>query len=101
MNYANKIGYTDIDPYEIVSRLTEKSIEIRAMDCEQDMSVKPSFQIGGFSAHSNNAQKWFITSSDKNEVFKIRLHKDGRWYDKHGHRFSLSDKACKHYDYNF
>jgi hypothetical protein len=101
MNYANHLGYTDVNPYEIIKRLTEKTIEIREMKCEQDMSVKPSFDIGGFSAHSDNAQKWFITPDEQASIIKIRLHKDNKWYDKHGRRFNLSDSPRKFYDYNF
>jgi hypothetical protein len=71
------------------------------MDTVQDMSVKPSFQIGGFSAHSDNVQKWIITPSEEYGIFRIRLHANGKWCDKYGHRYQLSDTPRKFYDYNF
>jgi len=99
--YANYRGYSDINPYEVIRVVTPKTIEIRRMNAVQDMSVKPTFEIGGFSAHSNNAQKWIITPSVEDYIFRIRLHSNGQWYDKHGHRYTLSDTPQKFYDYNF
>jgi hypothetical protein len=101
MKYANHIGYTDVNPFEVIRQVTPKTIEIRKMDAVQDMSVKPTFNIGGFSAHSDNAQKWIITSNEEYGIFRIRLHADGRWFDKYGHRYQLSDAPRKFYDYNF
>lgn len=99
--YANHMGYSDVTPFEVIRQVTPKTIEIRRMDAVQDMSVKPTFHIGGFSAHSDNAQKWIITSNEEYGIFRIRLHADGRWFDKHGHRYQLSDTPRKFYDYNF
>lgn len=102
MKYANHIGYSDVDPYEIVRRISEKTIEIREMKTERDDSVKMDFHVGGFSAHCSNQrdQKWFITSDEAAPVIRIRLGKNG-WKDKHGRRFKLADEPVKFYDYNF
>ena len=99
--FANHHGYTDVDPFEIVRVVSGATIEIRAMDAEKDPSVKTSFEIGGFSAHSDNAQKWNITSNEANPTIRIRLHKNGKWKDKYGRRFVLSENPRKFYDYNF
>ena len=98
--YANHYGWSDVNPFEVVRVVSAKTLEIRAMDAVKNPEVKTSFQIGGFSAHSDNVQDWFITSNEENPVFRIRLGKRG-WKDKHGHRYGLSDKPVKFYDYNF
>jgi hypothetical protein len=102
MNYANHIGWSDVDPYEVVRVISEKTIEIREMDAKRDDSVKLEFIPGGFSAHCSNQsdQKWSITSNPENRVIRIRLGKKG-WKDAHGRRFALSDEPVKFYDYNF
>jgi len=103
MKYANYIGYSDVEPYEVVNVISDKTVEIRAMDAVQDPSVKMNFVPGGFSAVCTNIgdQKWNITSNPENKVFRIRLSKNKGWKDAHGRRFQLSDSPRKFYDYNF
>lgn len=100
--YANHYGYTDVNPFEVVRVVSDKTIEVREMNAERDDSVKMEFHVGGFSAHCSNQrdQKWFITSDDAAPVIRIRLGKNG-WKDAHGRRFQLSDQPVKFYDYNF
>ena len=102
-NYANQIGYSDVNPFEVVRVISDKTIEIRAMDAERDESVKMNFIPGGFSAHCDNQadQKWNITSNEENPVFRIRLSKNRGWQDKYGQRFKLANAPRKFYDYNF
>jgi len=100
MNYANHYGWSDVNPYEVIRVVSEKCLEIREMDAEKDPSVVTGFVVGGFSAHSDNAQEWFIKSNPNNPVIRIRLNKKG-WQDKYGKRFKLADKPVKFYDYNF
>ena len=101
MKYANHYGYSDVNPFEVVRIISDKTIEIREMDAVKDESVKTGFGVGGFSAHSDNVQKWIITSNSNNPVIRIRLHKGGRWKDAHGNKYGLSDEPRKFYDYNF
>jgi hypothetical protein len=102
MKYANHIGWSDVNPYEVVRVISDKTLDVREMKAERDDSVKLEFHVGGFSAHCSNQhdQKWFITSNPDAEVIRIRLSKQG-WKDKYGARFQLSDKPVKFYDYNF
>lgn len=102
MKYANHLGYSDIDPYEVIRVVSDKTLEVREMHCERDESVKLEFHIGGFSAHCSNQrdQNWFITPDEQGRVFRIRLGKNG-WKDAHGRRFALGDEPVKFYDYNF
>jgi hypothetical protein len=103
MNYANRIGYSDIDPFEVVRRISDKTIEIREMDATLDPTWAPEAHIGGFCAHvsNNREQRWEIKSNPENKVRRVRLHKDGYWRDSGRNRFALSDTPRKFYDYNF
>ena len=103
MNYANQYGWSDVNPFEVVKVISDKTIEVREMDAERDDSVKLDWAVGGFAGHCINQrdQKWFITSNDQNPVVRIRLSKSGVWKDKHGRKYGLSDKPVKFYDYNF
>ena len=103
MKYANHHGYSDVNPFEVVKVISDKTIEVREMNAERDDSVKMEFHVGGFSAHCSNQrdQKWFITSDESAPVIRVRLSKNRGWQDKHGRRFILADSPLKFYDYNF
>ena len=75
MKYANHHGYTDVNPYEVIKIVSAKCIEIRAMIAEKDPSVVTQFVVGGFSAFSDNAQKWIIESDENCPVsfFQVRF----------------------------
>ena len=102
MLYTNHYGWSDVNPFEVVRQVSEKTLEIRAMKAEKDPEWKPEFVPGGFAGHciNNSEQRWIITSDDQNPIIRIRLGKKG-WKDAHGRRFGLSDAPRKHYDYNF
>jgi hypothetical protein len=102
MNYANHYGYSDVNPYEVVKVISDKTIEVREMDSEKDPSWVPNWHVGGFAGHCSNQQeqKWFIKSNAENPVVRIRLGKQG-WKDKNGRKFGLSDQPVRFYDYNF
>lgn len=103
MKFANRHGYSDVDPFEIVKVVSDKTIEVRAMDAERDPSWKPEFLAGGFAGHCTNqfSQKWFITPNESNPVYRLRLRKDGYFHHPQLGKFRLSYKAVKFYDYNF
>lgn len=103
MNYANHYGYSDVNPFEVVRVISDKTIEVREMDAERDDSVKLEWAVGGFAGHCTNQrdQKWIITSNESNPVIRIRLSAKKGWQDKYGRRFGLSEKPVKFYDYNF
>lgn len=53
MNYANHIGYSDVNPYEVVKVISEKCLEVRAMDATRaNPKNKLGFAQGGFVGHS-------------------------------------------------
>tara|TARA_R110000744_G_scaffold367657_1_gene477221 strand:- start:42 stop:392 length:351 start_codon:yes stop_codon:yes gene_type:complete len=106
--FANHHGYSDVHPYEIVRIVSDKCIEIRAMDTSEN-KTKMNFVAGGFSAHCSNqhAQDYDYTSNPENHVKKIRLNRvsqycaDKVWKCKNGARYNISDEPYKYYDYNF
>ena len=102
MQYANHIGWSDINPFEVVRRVSDITLEIREMHAERDPSVKLEFVPGGFSAICLNDrdQEWFITSDESAPVIRIRLGKRG-WKDKFGRRYELADEPVKFYVHNF
>lgn len=102
MQYANHIGYSDVNPFEIIRKISDKTIEIRAMNAERDPNWKPDFVAGGFCGTVVNQrdQRWIISSNSEAPVVRIRLGKQG-WKDANGRRFQLADQPRKFYDYNF
>lgn len=94
MQYANHLGYSDVNPYEVVRVVSAQTLEVREMDAERDESVKLEWAVGGFSGVCLNQrdQNWLITSNAQNPVVRIRLGKQG-WKDRHGRRFDLSEPA--------
>ena len=97
--YANRYGWSDVDPFEIVRWVSDKTIEVRAMDAIRDPDWKPEHVPGGFAGVcvNQNEQKWNITSNPSYGTLRLRLGKKG-W---HGGSFRLSDFPRKFYDYNF
>lgn len=101
--HANYYGYSDVTPFEITKKVSDKTIEIRRMDYELVNADELQFHVGGFVANCSNQrkQKYTFTSNLDNEVVRLRLQKDGTWKDKYGCSHKLSDKPIRFYDYNF
>lgn len=102
MMYANKIGYSDVDPYEVIEVISDKTMVVREMKAEK-AEWKMDFQQGGFFGRvmNQNNQKWDITPDEDATPFRIRLSKNRGWKSAGGSRFSIDDKPIKFYDYNF
>ena len=104
MKYANYCGYSDVRPFEVIREVSEKCMEIRAMDSERNPEWKPEFHAGGFAGNCANQdeQEWIISSNEEREVVRIRYSKAKRqWQDKHGRRFRIQDRPVRFHDYNF
>tara|TARA_R110000744_G_scaffold46466_6_gene102713 strand:+ start:321 stop:686 length:366 start_codon:yes stop_codon:yes gene_type:complete len=111
--FANHHGYSDVSPYEIVRIVSDKCIEIRAMDTSENINKADlEFHVGGFSAHcsNQNSQDYIYTSNTENPVQKIRLNKVGMlsatepnmaWKCKYGARYNIAEAPYKFHDYNF
>lgn len=100
--FANLHGYSDVEPFEVVRVISDKTIEIRAMRAERDESVKLEWAVGGFAGHCVNQrdQKWVITSDESAPVIRARRRVDGYFHSPYG-KHVLNDKPVKFYDYNF
>ena len=99
--YANFYGWTDIEPYEVVKVISDKTIEIRKMKSVLD-DWKPNYIPGGFSiiCTNINTQKYIITSDETAPIIRARKNKEGKWKSSAGwHR--LEDVPRKFFDYNF
>ena len=101
--YANHVGWSDINPFEVIKENTARKLTIRSMTSESKNTDKLEFHVGGFSAHCSNQhdQEWTITSNPDGTIYEIRLNKKGEWHDKHGHKYRLADAPVKFHDYNF
>ncbi len=90
--YANQIGYSDINPFEVVKIHTDRKITVREMDAERSPDWKPKIIDGGFAGHceNNHSQKWEIKSNENGREIVIRLGKKG-WKDKYGARYTLAE----------
>ena len=99
--HANNYGYSDIHPYEIVKVVSQKTIEVRAMDAQLDPSWKPEFVSGGFAGHcvNNSEQRWIFKSNPEGQVVRVRKGKNG-WKSSCG-RHHLDQEPNRKYDYNF
>ena len=102
-SFANQIGWTDVTPFEIIRRISDKTLVVRQMKSERAADWSPVIVLGGFVGHclNQNEQRWTITTDESYDEVRIRLHKDGSWRSKDGARFKLSDEPKRFYDYNF
>jgi len=102
MKYANHIAYTDVHPFEVLRIVNSTTLEIRSMSAvEQPWERK--FLAGGFLGHMENQkdQVWDIQPDKDGDVLRIRQHKDDKWYDRDGARYSLANQPRRFHDYNF
>ncbi len=105
LGFANNYLWTDVDPFEIVRVVSDKTIEVRKMKAERSDDWKPEMVSGGFAFHcTNNADQrkaWVVTSDADAETIRIRKQKDGSWKNPSFGRFQLAEQPVKKYDFNF
>jgi hypothetical protein len=101
--YANLIGYSDVQPFEILSaNKSGKQIVIREMDAQRDPNWIPDFVAGGFTANCANQgdQAWFLVPNEANPAIKAHLRADGYFWSAYG-KHRVASNPRKFYDYNF
>lgn len=104
--FAMKLGWSDVDPYEVVRVVSERTLEVREMKAtllNGPSSGEPDalqFSPGGFCGHMSGTQRWDIQPDPERPVIRIRKGKRG-WKSAGGSMFQLGDKPRKFYDYNF
>lgn len=111
--FANRLGFSDVDPYEVLRVVKPGVIEIREMKCVQLHKAQDlGFQPGGFFGHcaAQDKQRWDIQPDPEAPVKVARLcnakprpggRRRGFYYDAGGNRYQLAAKPVKFYDYNF
>jgi len=100
--YCNKLMWSDIEPFEVVNIISDKTVEIRPMKATL-VKGPQNVLMGGFVAHVvDNGGTWNIESDETEDVIRVRWSKSKRqWRDKYGNRYGMSDNPSKYYDYNF
>lgn len=108
MNFANHLGYSDVDPFEVIRHVSPQTIEVRRMNAVRaNPENNLGFAPGGFVGHCSrqDEQEWIITTDPEAPVIRLRLSKAKRkaeyWFDKWGGRYALAPEPQKFYDYNF
>ncbi len=102
--YANRCGYSDVEPYEVVRVISDKTVEVRLMDAELAPGSKPEIIPGGFAGHCvNNRDLEYVIKSNPDRLTKRIRWSEAKleWRDKSGARYSMNDKPVRYYDYNF
>jgi hypothetical protein len=99
--YANLVLWSDVFPYEVTRVVSDKCMEVRAMDAVLADDFSPETIPGGFMGHTvnNGQQKWVFMSNESTPI-RIRKRKDGQWYSQYG-RHVVSDAPSRFHDYNF
>lgn len=99
--YACHYMYTDVDAYEIVKVVSDKTLEVRKMDTEHNIGHLKQY-VGGFFGHvaDQHNQKVTYASNPNNGVIRIRKKKNGQWGHK-DMKFGLKKKPYAFYDFNF
>ena len=102
--YANRSGYSDVEPYEVVRIVSDICVEVRAMKTKQ-IRFPQEVHVGGFSAHvadNRSGQEYEYSSNEEAKPFKIRWSRANRqWQAGKYNRFRMADEPYKFYDYNF
>lgn len=86
--YANQKLFSDTYPFEIVRKISDKTIEVREM--------KAVLIEGNY-----DNQSWKYNSEENNPIIKLRLRKKGGWKDKKGIRYNLDVEPMRYHDYSF
>jgi len=102
--FINYIQYSDVDPYEVIKKVSDICVEVREMKTVQTKFPKTVIP-GGFAGHTvdnRDGQDYTYSSNEDAPIQRVRWSKAKRsWFNKSGGRFSMSDTPYKFYDYNF
>tara|TARA_R100000655_G_scaffold40865_2_gene76665 strand:+ start:6520 stop:7104 length:585 start_codon:yes stop_codon:yes gene_type:complete len=101
--HASMYGWTDVHAYEIVKVVSDKTLEVRKMTTEHDISHLEQI-AGGFCGHVVNQRNQKVTyeSNPMSPVIRIRRKKNNpEAWTYNGKRFALETRPYAFYDYNF
>jgi|TARA_R110000824_G_scaffold543_2_gene3537 hypothetical protein len=101
--HASHYMYTDVDAFEIVKVISDKTIEIRRMKTDHNIKGLTTY-VGGFSGHVANQHAQTVTyeSNPEADVIRIRKKKNSKdWWVHKGMKFMLKESPYAFYDFNF
>ncbi len=100
--YCNRLGYTDVYPFEVVRTVSNITVEIRRMNTTLVKAPK-NFHPGGFCGHysDNHDQEYTYESNLDAPVIRVRWSEAKKQWQHAGSRFSMDDTPYKFHDYNF
>lgn len=101
--YANRIVGSDIHPYEVTQIVSDKTMVIKPMKSKLDPKYKMALDPGGFLGRVTNVkdQQWLMSFDVDAPTHRIRMRKNGQWYDSGGHIYIIEDKPRRYEDFNF
>ena len=101
--HASHYKYTDVDAFEIVKVISDKTIEIRRMKTDHNIKGLTT-HVGGFSGHVANQHDQTVTyeSNTEEDVIRIRKKKNSKdWWIHKDMKFLLKESPYAFYDFNF
>lgn len=101
--YLNRHLFSDVSPFEVVRVISDKTVEIRAMNAVLDPAWKRDFTPGGFFGHTanNESQRYIYSQNLEAPIVRARITKSGIWSVSGEARYFASDKPRRFYDFNF
>lgn len=100
--YCNYHGYTDVEPYEVVRVISDKTVEIRPMAHGQN-KANMEWVSGGFAGHciNNHAQHYDYYPNPDAKTIRVRWSEKFQCWKKGSLKFTMADEPRYFYDYNF
>lgn len=86
MTYYNAYLYTDIVPFEVVRQVSDKTADIREMKTELVSGTLIEDPV------------WECKSDPEAPAIRVRLRKNGFWWDSRGWRYKQEPKPIKYND---
>jgi len=100
--HVSEYGYSDVRAYEIIKVVSDKTLEIRELATQFDISHLEQV-AGGYMGHVVNqrAQKVTYETNTENPIIRIRKKKNSDDWTYKGSRFGLQENPYAFYDFNF
>lgn len=105
--YASEHLRSDVHAYEIIGEKSATTLLVRRLKATRTQESKEQmaepFVPGGFIWHFDNSlQEWTFETDESNPIIAIRRHKDGLFYAPNSSCcFTIHEKPCEFYDFNF
>lgn len=94
--FANNYLFSDVDPFEVIKVISDKTIEVRSLIAIRNFEV----EWIGSEVQNKFDQEWIFKQDPNAAIIRLHKRKDGNYY-KGDLKFVLSDYPIKRYDYRF